>query len=120
MGSEMCIRDRVTKNTDCDALRLSRKLGTSSRRDDFTRRTCDTETKMRSTRAEISSPRKDTHFFWYTAQPWANAQKVSAEKTNNRARTNRAREMYVGGVLSAYGVFANMRTLRNFFLLLKG
>ena len=80
------LRKMVTKNTDCDALRLSRKLGTSSRRDDFTRRTCDTETKMRSTRAEISSPRKDTHFFWYTAQPWANAQKVSAEKTNNTER----------------------------------
>ena len=74
-------------------------------------------------RAEISSPRKDTpDFFWYTAQPWANAQKVSAEKTNNRARTNNraAREMYVGGVLSAHGVFANVRTLRHFVLLLKG
>ena len=114
---------KMVNNTDCDALRLSRKLGTSSRRDDFTRRTCDTETKMRSTRAEISSPRKDTpDFFWYTAQPWANAQKVSAEKTNNRARTNNraAREMYVGGVLSARGVFANVRTLRHFVLLLKG
>ena len=42
------------------------------------------------------------------------------EDENDRARTNRAREMYVGGVLSAHGVFANMRTLRNFFLLLKG
>ena len=107
----------MVNNTDCDALRLSRKLGTSSRRDDCARRTCDTETKMRSTERKFLPPET---FFWYTAQPWANAQKVSAEKTNNRARTNRAREMYVGGVLSAHGVFANMRTLRNFFLLLKG
>ena len=48
---------KMVNNTDCDALRLSRKLGTSSRRDDCARRTCDTETKMQST-AEISSPRK--------------------------------------------------------------
>ena len=48
---------KMVNNTDCDALRLSRKLGTSSRRDDCARRTCDTETKMRST-AEISFPRK--------------------------------------------------------------
>ena len=107
----------MVNNTDCDALRLSRKLGTSSRRDDCARRTCDTETKMRSTERKFLPPET---FFWYTAQPWANAQKVSAEKTNNRARTNRAREMYVGGVLSAHGVFANVRSLRNFFLLLKG
>ena len=108
---------KMVNNTDCDALRLSRKLGTSSRRDDCARRTCDTETKMRSTERKFLPPET---FFWYTAQPWANAQKVSAQKTNNRVRTNRAREMYVGGVLSAHGVFANMRTLRNFFLLLKG
>ena len=35
--------------------------------------------------AEISSPRKD-FFFWYTAQPWANAQKVSAEKMRTTER----------------------------------
>ena len=110
----------MVNNTDCDALRLSRKLGTSSRRDDCARRTCDTETKMRSTERKFLPPEKISS--WYTAQPWANAQKVSAEKTNNRARTNNraAREMYVGGVLSARGVFANVRTLRHFVLLLKG
>ena len=48
----------MVNNTDCDALRLSRKLGTSSRRDDCARRTCDTETKMRSTERKFLPPEK--------------------------------------------------------------
>ncbi|CAL6415972.1 unnamed protein product [Bathycoccus prasinos] len=74
----------VTKNTDCVALRLSRKLGTSSRRDDCARRTCDTETKMRSTERKFLPPEKISS--GYTAQPWANAQKVSAEKMRTTER----------------------------------
>ena len=101
---------KMVNNTDCDALRLSRKLGTSSRRDDCARRTCDTETKMRSTRAEISSPRKDTpDFFWYTAQPWANAQKVSAEKmrTTERVPIERAK-------CTSFGCFECSRCVREY------
>ncbi len=52
---------KVTKNTEGDALRLSRKLGTSLRGDDCTRRTCDKETTMRSTTETF--PRKDTYSF---------------------------------------------------------
>ena len=55
---------KVTKNTEGDALRLSRKLGTSLWGDDCTRRTCDKETKMRSTTETF--PRKDTDIFSYS------------------------------------------------------
>ena len=113
----------VTKNTDCDALRLSRKLGTSSRRDDCARRTCDTETKMRSTNERKFLPPEKTPRFLlvHSAAVGERAESERREDEQHRARTNnRAREMYVGGVLSARGVFANVRTLRHFVLLLKG
>ena len=69
--------------------------------------------------AEISSPRKD--FFWYAAQPWANAQKVSAEKMRTTERAyqySSARNVFVVWVFLS--VFANVRALRHFVLLLKG
>ena len=55
---------KMVKNSDCDALRLSRKLGTSLWGDDCTRHSCDKETKMRSTTKTF--PRKDTDIFWYS------------------------------------------------------
>ena len=108
----------MVNNTDCDALRLSRKLGTSSRRDDCARRTCDTETKMRST-AEISSPRK---FLLVHSAAVGERTKKSESREDERqsAYQSSARNVCRLGVLSAHGVFANVRTLRNFFLLLKG
>ena len=97
---------KMVNNTDCDALRLSRKLGTSSRRDDCARRTCDTETKMRSTERKFLPPET---FFWYTAQPWANAQKVSAEKmrTTERVPIERAK-------CKSFGCFECSRCVREY------
>ena len=70
-------------------------------------------------RAEISSPRN--FLLVHSAAVGERAESERREDEQHRARTNnRAREMYVGGVLSARGVFANVRTLRHFVLLLKG
>ena len=58
---------------------------------------------------------------WYTAQPWANAQKVSAEKMRTTERAyqySSARNVFVVWVFLS--VFANVRALRHFVLLLKG
>jgi hypothetical protein len=58
---------------------------------------------------------------WYTAQPWANAQKVSAEKMRTTERAyqySSARNVFVVWVFLS--VFANVRALRTFVLLLKG
>ena len=98
----------MTKNTEGDALRLSRKLGTSLSRDDCARRTCDKKTKMRSTTETF--PRKDTDFFWYSV--------TVGERTGwkrriwTRERTNRARGMYIG--CFDYGLVARC-VLRNFY-----
>ena len=70
-------------------------------------------------RAEISSPRN--FLLVHSAAVGERTESERREDEQHRARTNnRAREMYVGGVLSARGVFANVRTLRHFVLLLKG
>ena len=98
----------MTKNTEGDALRLSRKLGTSFSRDDCTRHSCDKKTKMRSTTETI--PRKDTDIFWYSV--------AVGERTGwkrriwTRERTNRARGMYIG--CFDYGLVARC-VLRNFY-----
>ena len=75
----------VTKNTDCDALRLSRKLGTSSRRDDCARRTCDTETKMRSTERKFLPPEK-TFLLVHGAAVGERTESERREDENDRAR----------------------------------
>ena len=98
----------MTKNTEGDALRLSRKLGTSLRGDDCTRRTCDKETKMRSTTETF--PRKDTDFFSYSV---AVGERTGWKRRRwTTERTNRARKMYIG--CFDYGLVARC-VLRNFY-----
>ena len=66
-------------------------------------------------------PEKTRFLLVHSAAVGERAENERREDEQHRARTNnRAREMYVGGVLSARGVFANVRTLRHFVLLLKG
>ena len=85
----------MVNNTDCVALRLSRKLGTSSRRDDCARRTCDTETKMRSTERKCLPPEKISSVK-HGAAVGERTESERREDENDRARTNnRAREMYL-------------------------
>ena len=116
------LRKMVTKNTDCVALRLSRKLGTSSRRDDCARRTCDTETKMRSTERKFLPPEKISSVV-HGAAVGERTESERREDENDRARVpiiERAKCICRLYVLSARGVFANVRALRTFVLLLKG
>ena len=98
----------MVNDTDCYALRLSRKLGTSLRGDDCARRTCDKETKMRSTTETF--PRKDTDFFWYSV---AVGERTGWERRRwTRERTNRVCEIYIG--CFDYGLVARC-VLRNFY-----
>ena len=72
-------------------------------------------------RAEISSPRN--FLLVHSAAVGERAESERREDENDRARVpiiERAKCICRLGVSSAHGVFANMRTLRNFFLLLKG
>ena len=72
--------------------------------------------------AEISSPRKD--FFWvHGAAVGERTESERREDENDRARVpiiERAKCICRLYVLSARGVFANVRALRTFVLLLKG
>ena len=114
---------KMVNNTDCDALRLSRKLGTSSRRDDCARRTCDTETKMRSTERKFLPPEKRFLLLVHGAAVGERTESERREDENDRARVpiiERAKCICRLYVSSARGVFANVRALRTFVLLLKG